>query len=80
MVLRRIFGYKKEEVIGGRKKLHNELQNMYLSPNIILIINPKGSDRWRMQHAWVERRNAYRVLVGKPEGKSYLEDLQNMGG
>jgi hypothetical protein len=22
-----------------------------------------------------ERRNAYRILVGKPEGKSYYEDL-----
>jgi hypothetical protein len=26
-----------------------------------------------------EKRNAYRILVGKPEGKRYLED-QNVGG
>ena len=23
----------------------------------------------------VEKRNAYRILVGKPEGKTYLENL-----
>jgi hypothetical protein len=26
-----------------------------------------------------EKRNAYRILVGKPEGKSYWED-QDVGG
>jgi hypothetical protein len=35
-VLRRIFGPKRDEVAGGRGKLHNEeLQNSYISPNII---------------------------------------------
>jgi hypothetical protein len=40
---RRIFGYKGEEVKGGRgKKLHNkELQNIYFSPYIILINKSK---------------------------------------
>jgi len=27
-----------------------------------------------MQRVWGERRGAYRVLVGKPEGKNHLED------
>jgi hypothetical protein len=35
-VLWRIFGLKRDEVIGGWRKLHNEeLPNMYSSPNII---------------------------------------------
>jgi hypothetical protein len=34
--LRRILGYKREEVTGGRRKLHNEeLHNLYSSPYII---------------------------------------------
>jgi hypothetical protein len=38
-VLRRIFGSKKDEKIGGWSKLHNEkLHNLYSSPNIIRMI------------------------------------------
>jgi hypothetical protein len=34
----RIFGPKSDEVTGGWRKLHNEeLQNLYSSPNIIII-------------------------------------------
>jgi hypothetical protein len=41
-VLRRIFGPKRDEVIGGRKKLHNEeLHNLYWSPSIIRIIKSR---------------------------------------
>jgi hypothetical protein len=37
--LRRIFGPKKDEVIGGWRKLHNEeLHNLYSSPSIIRIM------------------------------------------
>jgi hypothetical protein len=39
----RIFGPKKDEVIGGRRKLHNEeLHNLYGSPSIIRIIKSKN--------------------------------------
>jgi hypothetical protein len=34
-VLRRIFGPKREEVKENGEKLHNELQNLYFSLNII---------------------------------------------
>jgi hypothetical protein len=35
-VLRRIFGPKREEVAGCRRRLHNEeLRDFYASPNII---------------------------------------------
>jgi hypothetical protein len=37
-VLRRIFGLKRDEVIGGWRELHNEeLHNLYCSPSIIRI-------------------------------------------
>jgi hypothetical protein len=37
-VLRRIFGPKREEVVGGWRRLHNEeLHNFYPSPNIIRV-------------------------------------------
>jgi hypothetical protein len=43
-VLRRIFGPKRDEVMGGWRKLHNEeLHNLYSSPSIIRIIKPM---RW----------------------------------
>jgi hypothetical protein len=45
-VLRRISGPKKDEVIGGRKKLHNEeLNNLYSSPSIIRIIKSRRMSR-----------------------------------
>jgi hypothetical protein len=38
-VLRRIFGRKRDEVTGKRRKLHNEeLSDMYSSPNILRVI------------------------------------------
>jgi hypothetical protein len=43
-VLRRIFGPKRDEIIGGWRKLRNEnLHKFYSSPNIIRMINS-----WRM--------------------------------
>jgi hypothetical protein len=70
-VLRKIFGPKRDEVIVGWRKLHNgELHNLYCSP--IRIIKSR-----RMSWAWHvagmgEKRNAYRILVGKLEGKRPL--------
>jgi hypothetical protein len=38
-VLRRIFGPKMEEVVGGWRRQNNEeLHNLYASPNIISVI------------------------------------------
>jgi hypothetical protein len=44
MVLRRIFGSKRDEVMGDWRKLHNELHNLYALSNIIRTIN-SGSMR-----------------------------------
>jgi hypothetical protein len=74
-VLRRIFGPKKDEVIGGWRKLHNEeLHNLYCSPNIIRIIKPRKMS-WAGHVAQMggEEECIYcRILVGKPEGKRPL--------
>jgi hypothetical protein len=44
--LRRIFGWKRDEVTGGWRKLHDEeLHNLYPSPNIIKMIKLKRM-RW----------------------------------
>jgi hypothetical protein len=72
-VLRRIFGPKSEEVTGEWTKLHNgELNFLYSSPNIVRVIKSRRM-RWVRQEAGMrERRGAYRVLVGKTEGKRPL--------
>jgi hypothetical protein len=74
-VLRRIFGPKRDEVTGEWRKLHNEeLNNLYSLPNIVRVI--KSRLRWVGHSARMgESRGVYRVVVGKPEGKSHLEDL-----
>jgi hypothetical protein len=72
-VLRRIFGPKRDGVTGGWRKLHNEeLHNLYSSPSIIGIVKSR-SMRWAGHVARMgEKRNVYRLLVGKPEGKRPL--------
>jgi hypothetical protein len=72
-VLRRIFGPKRDEVTGEWRKLHNEeLRDFYSSPSIIGIIKSRGM-RWTGHVARLgEKRNAYRLLVGKPGGKRPL--------
>jgi hypothetical protein len=41
-VLSRLFGPKRDEVIGGQRKLHNaEFYNFYSSPSIITTIKPR---------------------------------------
>jgi hypothetical protein len=72
-VLRKIFGPKRDEVTGGWRKLHNEeLRDLYSSPSIIRIIKSRRM-RWAGHVAQMgEKRIAYRLLVGKPEGKRPL--------
>jgi hypothetical protein len=72
-MLRKIFGPKRDEMTGEWSKLHNkEFRVLYPSPSIIRIIKSRRM-RWAGQVACMgEKRNAYRLLVGKPEGKRPL--------
>ncbi|KAJ4435345.1 hypothetical protein ANN_17958 [Periplaneta americana] len=71
--LRKIFGAKRDEVTGEWRKLHNtELHALYSSPDIIRNLKSRRL-RWAGHVARMgESRNAYRVLVGRPEGKRPL--------
>jgi hypothetical protein len=51
--------------MGGWRKLHNELRDLYSSPIMRM--------KWVGHLAWMgEMRNANKLLVGKPEGKRPL--------
>jgi hypothetical protein len=72
-VLRKIFGRQKNEASRKCRKLHNEeLRDLYYLPSIIRIIKSRRM-RWAGHVAgMLEKRNAYRLLVGKPEGRRPL--------
>jgi hypothetical protein len=72
-VPRRIFGPKKDGVMGEWRKLHNEgLHNLYSSPSIIRITKSRRM-KWVGHVARMgEKRSMYRLLVGKPEGRRPL--------
>ena len=92
MVLRRIFGPRRDEVTVEWRRLHNEeLNDLYSSSNNVRVIKSRRM-RWAGHVARMgEERGVYRVLVGKPEGKRPLGrprhrwvdnirmDLQEMG-
>jgi hypothetical protein len=62
-----------DEVTGDWRKLHNEeLYNMYSSPNIIRVIKSRRMSWVGYVAQMKEKRNAYRIFVGKPDGKSPL--------
>jgi hypothetical protein len=71
-VLRRIFGPKRDEVTAEWRKFHSEeLHNVYFSPNIIRQIKSRRL-RWAGHVHMGEERKVYKVLTGKPEGKTPL--------
>jgi hypothetical protein len=56
----------------GGEKLHNEeLRNFYSSPSVTSMIK-QGRMRWTGHVARMRISNAYRLLVGKPEGKKLI--------
>jgi hypothetical protein len=62
--VRRTFGPKRDEVIGGWRKLHDEeLHNFHGSPSIIRIMKSRRI-RWAGHVARMrEKRNEYRIWV-----------------
>jgi hypothetical protein len=62
-----------DEVTGNWRKLHNEeLHNLYSSPNIIRMIKSRRMRRAGHVTRMGEKRNAYTILMEKPEGKRPL--------
>jgi hypothetical protein len=65
----RMFGPKKDEVTGGWRKEHNEeLHDLYSLPSIIRIIKLRMRRVGQVARMG-EKRNVYRLLLGKPDGK-----------
>ena len=76
-MLRRKCGPNRDEVTGQLRKLHNEdLNDLYSSSNIVRVIKSRRM-RWAARTARMGvRKNVYRVLLGKPEGKRPLRRLR----
>jgi hypothetical protein len=67
--LRTIFEPKGDKVIGGWRQLHiEELHNLYSPPSDEVEEDEMG----KACSTHGAKRNAYSVLVGKPEGKGPL--------
>jgi hypothetical protein len=76
-VRRRIFGSKRDEVMGEWRKLHNEeLNNLYFLPNVVRVIKSRRMSCEGHVARMGEGRGVYRVLVGKPEGKETAGETQ----
>jgi hypothetical protein len=77
-VLRRIFGPRRNEVIGGWKSLRNEeLHNMYSSPNIIRMMKSRRM-RWAGHVAHMKtKRNAYSDSLIKRAGCRWKNNIKN---
>jgi hypothetical protein len=75
-LLRRIFGPEGDEVTGEwRGLLNGELNGLYSSLSVMQVI--KSSTMRSAAHVtrMEDRRGTYRVVMGRPEGKCHLEDL-----
>jgi hypothetical protein len=72
-VLRRIFGPRRDEVMGEWSRLHNEeLNDLYCSPNIVRVIKWRRM-RWAGNVARMgEERGCIGTWWGKPEEKKPL--------
>ena len=77
MVLRRIFGPRRDELTGEWRRLHNEeLNDLYSSPNIVRAIKSRRM-RWAGHVARMgEDRGMYRLLLGKSEGRRTMGRLR----
>jgi len=76
MVLRRIFGTRRDEVTGEWRRMHNEeLNDLYCSPNIVRVIKSRRM-RWAGHVAHMgEEREVYRALWGNRREGDHWGDL-----
>jgi hypothetical protein len=74
-VLRRIFGAKRDEVMAGKRKLHNEeLHSLYFSPSILIMIKSRRMRLAGHVARMGEKRNAYRISVESQKERDHWED------
>jgi hypothetical protein len=74
-VLRGIFGPKREEVVAGWRRLHNEeLHNLYTSPHITRLINSRIM-KWAGHVARTRSIKMYKILVENPKRRNHVEYL-----
>jgi len=74
-VLRRIFGPKKEEVVGGWRKMHKEGPcNLYFLLNVRVVTS--GRMRWGACTMHRRVRKVYKILIEKPEARRPLGRLK----
>jgi hypothetical protein len=67
-----MFELERNEMVEGLRTWHNEERhNLYSSPNIIRMIKRRMGWSEHVERMGA-KRNAYRLLVGKPEGKTPL--------
>jgi hypothetical protein len=72
-VLRRIFGPKRDEVTGKWRRLNNkEPYVLYSSPDITQVIKSRRMREAGHVACIGVMRGAYRVFMGKPEGRRPL--------
>jgi hypothetical protein len=78
-VLRRIFGLKRDEVMGGWRKLHNEeIHNLYSSPSIIRMMKSRRM-RWAGHVAQMGQRGMHiGYWIDLPEDMDHWKALVSM--
>jgi hypothetical protein len=59
-MVRRIFGPKMEDVVGGWRKLHNVLHNLCISTGFIRVVKSKTM-RWAGHVTYMERRDGWKT-------------------
>jgi len=73
MVLRRIFGPRRDEITGEwRRMRYEDLNNFYSPPNILRAIKSRRMKLGGHVACMGEERVVYRILVGKAERKRPL--------
>jgi hypothetical protein len=79
-VLRKIFGPKREEVVGGWRRPHNEeLHNLYASPNTIRMIKSRRMG-WMGDVAHMgDEKSIQNFGWENLKGRDHMEDLSKDG-